>query len=86
MLHCVTTTQPGILSIAWLVDGVSAADPEIVSRGITGITGILSSGVIEGTLSIPATENNNNTEVMCRIFTTSDPVNSSPVNLNIQGI
>ena len=86
VLHCVTTTQPGILTVAWIVDGVSTADPEIVSRGITPNIGTLSTGAFEGNLSIPATENNNNTEVICRaIFTTADPVNSSPVIVNIQG-
>ena len=86
MFHCVTTIQPGIAIVVWFVDGISAGDPEIVSRGITLNIQTRSSGTFEGNLSIPATENNNNTQVVCRVFTESDPVNSSPVILNIQGI
>ena len=72
--------------MGWLVDGTSAFTPEIAARNITANSQQLPNGGIEGTLTIPATEANNNTEIVCQIISISDRINSTPAILTIQGI
>ena len=72
--------------MAWFVDGTSAFAPEIAARNITANSQQLPGGGIGGALTIPATEANNNTEIVCQIFTISDRINSTPAILTIQGI
>ena len=72
--------------MAWFVDGTSAFDPEIADRNITANSQPLPDGGTEGTLTIPATETNNNTKIVCQIITISDRTNSTPAILTIQGI
>ena len=72
--------------MAWFVDRTSALTPEIAARNITANSQQLPGGGAEGALTIPATATNNNTEIVCQIFTISDRINSTPSILTIQGI
>ena len=72
--------------MAWFVDGTSAFAAEIAARNIIPFSQQLPGGGAEGTLTVPATETNNNTEIVCQIFTISDRINSTPAILTIQGI
>ena len=84
VFECAAVAQPDVVAMAWFVDGTSAITPEIADRNITAISQQLPS--IGGTLTVPATEANNNTEIVCRIITISDRIDSTPAILAIQGI
>ena len=79
---CVTTG----LSVIFTVNGTPASEQEIYQEhNITFKTQPLSGQSIEGILSIPATKENNNTEIVCRVITSSDDEFSDPVELKVQG-
>ena len=84
--NCITSPESGVLAAVWLIDGENgfyseAANNEIKIKSQAGPI-----GGIEGTLDILATENNNNTEIVCRIiFNVNSSIDSSTVILAIQG-
>ena len=56
------------VSIVWIVDGLPLTDQSIQERGITDNT-VSSSGTVQSTLTVPATQENNGTTVQCVINT-----------------
>ena len=65
LFHC---NGSGVV-IQWIADGVyvTGTDPVIVDRGIFAVSSI-SSGTIQSTLTVPATQVNNGTTVQCVIY------------------
>ena len=54
------------VGIIWIVDGLPLTDQSIVDRGITDNT-VSSSGTVQSTLTVPATQENGGTTVQCVI-------------------
>ena len=64
LFHC---NGSGIFVI-WKVDGLSHQNPSIINRGITQHTVSPSSGTVQSTLTVPATQVNNGTTVQCVLY------------------
>ena len=62
LFHCAGSG----VSIIWIVDGLLSNDQSIVDRGISDNT-VSSSGTVQSTLTVPATQENNGTTVQCVI-------------------
>ena len=62
LFHCAGSG----VGIIWIVDGLPLTDQSIVDRGITDNT-VSSSGTVQSTLTVPATQENNGTTVQCII-------------------
>ena len=52
--------------LVWEIDGLQITDQIIENRGITDDT-VSSSGTVQSTLTVPATQENNGTTVRCLI-------------------
>ena len=65
LFHCAADTGAAIV---WIVDGFYATDPIIENRKISKNVVTLSSGAIQSTLTVPATQENNGTTVQCVIY------------------
>ena len=65
LFHC---NGSGVV-IQWIADGlyVTGTDPVIVDRGISAVS-LISSGIAQSTLTVPATLVNNGTTVQCVIY------------------
>ena len=70
------------LSVLWFLNG----EPAIQEGGITIDNSHLTGGGIEGTLTIPASEEYNNTEIVCRVENTDLTHEfTQPATLVVQG-
>ena len=77
VFHC---NGSGII-IAWTVDGLLGTDIRIVERGITFHNIIPSSGTVQSTLTVPATQENNGTTVQCIVFPGSVTSNNATLTV-----
>ena len=77
VFHC---NGSGII-IAWIVDGLLGTDIRIVERGIIYHNIIPSSGIIQSTLTVPATLVNNGTTVQCIVFPGSVTSNNATLTV-----
>ena len=64
LFHCAGS---GVV-VLWTVDGLYATDISILDRGITRHTISSSSGTVQSTLTVPATQENNGTTVQCVLY------------------
>ena len=80
---CVT----GGSAVTWLVDGMAASKQAIQDRGITFRNPSRPGGGIDSTISVRASEENNNTVLVCRVNTgdSRNVVDSDPAVLKVQG-
>ena len=72
------------ITIQWIADGVYVTDtnPVIVDRGIISIVTV-ALGIVESTLTVPATPVNNGTTVQCIVLSLSGSVTSNNATLNV---
>ena len=78
LFHCAGSG----ITIQWIADGiyVTNTDPVIVDRGITESQS-LSSGIVQSTLTVPATLVNNGTTVQCIVFPGSVTSNNATLTV-----
>ena len=76
--HCAGTGN----DLAWKVDGFIGNDPNVLRRGISAATKILS-GKAQSNLTVPATSRNNGTTVQCIVGSSSDIVFSNYSTLSV---
>lgn len=71
----------------WIVDGNVSTSPTILQRGIQTIPLLPSGGYVYSLLSIPTNMENNNSEVVCKVFdyTGTDVQYSHQLYLRLQG-
>ena len=55
-------------TIVWIVDGLNALNKNITDRNVTQHTLTPSSGTVQSTLTVPATQENNVTTVQCVLY------------------
>ena len=76
--HCAGTGN----DLAWKVDGFIGNNPNVLARGISAATRILS-GTAQSNLTVPATYGNNGTTIQCIIGSSSGIVFSNYSTLSV---
>ena len=76
-------------TFVWTVDGIAVPNPDIASRGVTASSETsIGGGMILSTLSIPASVENNNTDVLCTVIDAVSLASdrTGVISLSIQGL
>ena len=82
VFHCIAT---GRLSV-WFVDDHQRDTPEALARGIIVVSSRDPDGIINSTLTIPATMDNDNITIYCEVGGDNGFFESPTVFLRVQGM
>ena len=81
VFHCIATGR----SLQWFVDGDRGFTPQAMARGVE-VTDNTEDGIINSTLTIPATMDNENITIYCEVGGDNGFFSSPTVFLRVQGI